>query len=243
VLPELHDAPSARDSVEARFAQGADGIKLFTVPLTAAEPFPVMSPEVVEAVTETAHRQGRPVFAHPTNLAGVTAAVHGGVDILAHSAPMAGPLPDALLAGMLRRRVALIPTLTLWEDDYGGDTVGMRQFVKAGQDQVRAYAERGGRILFGTDVGYLTRYDPTREYELMAEAGLDFPAVLRSLTTAPAEQFGRSDRTGRIAAGLDADLVAIEGDPAHDIRALVRVRLTMKRGRILFQSDVREAPR
>lgn len=241
-LPELLDAASAKDSVSARIRQGADGLKLFTVPMTRSEPFPVMSLPVIRAVAEAAHRHGRPVFAHPTNLAGVEVAVAGGVDILAHSAPMAGTFSDSLLSEMRRDRVAMIPTLTLWEDDYGRDTVGMRQFVQTGQDQVRAYAERGGRILFGTDVGYLDRYDPTREYQLLAGAGLDFPEILRSLTIAPAAQFGWRDRAGRIAPGLDADIVVVDGDPAQDILALARVRLTIKRGRILFRSATQEAP-
>jgi imidazolonepropionase-like amidohydrolase len=235
-LPELIDAGSARDSVRARVAQGADGIKIFTVPITRSEPFPVMPLDVVKAVAEEAHRARRPVFAHPTNLAGVEVAVAGGVDILAHSAPLAGSLPDSLLRDMQRRRVALIPTLTLWEDDYSGDTIGMRRFVRAGQDELRAYARRGGRILFGTDVGYLARHDPTREYQLMADAGLSWREILTSLTRAPADQFGWAGRAGRVAPGFDADIVAVDGDPAQDIRALGRVRLTMKRGRVLFHS-------
>ena len=132
--------------------------------------------------------------------------------------------------------VALIPSLMLWEIEFNGDAAGMRAFVGAGQDQTRAYVARGGRILFGTDVGYIDRYDPTREYELMAGAGLDFRSILRSLTTAPADQFGRGDRTGRIEAGLDADLVVVEGNPTADVRALGRVRLTMKRGEVLYQA-------
>jgi len=235
-LPELHDPAAARDSVRARVARGSDGIKLFTVPLTRRRPFPVMPLEVVEAVTDEAHREGLMVFAHPSNREGVEVATTGGVDVLAHSAPMGGELPASLLDEMSRRSVALIPTLTLWEDDYGADTTGMRAFVRAGQEQVRAYATRGGRILFGTDVGYLTRYDPTREYELMAEAGLSFVEILRSLTSAPSEQFGHAERTGRIAPGFDANLVVIAGDPLQDIRALAHIHLTMKRGRVLFHA-------
>ena len=238
-LPELHDATAARDSVRARVAQGADAIKLFTVPITRAWPFPVMAPDVVAAVTDEAHRAGRPVFAHPTNLAGIVAAVEGGVDVLAHTAAMTGPLPDSLMREMLAHGVALVPTLALWEDDFGPDTTGMGAFVRSGQAQLRAYAGAGGRILFGTDVGYTARYDPTREYELMAAAGLDFRAILATLTTAPADEFGRGGRTGRLAAGLDADVVVIDGDPARDIGALARVRLTMKRGRVIH--DARDA--
>jgi imidazolonepropionase-like amidohydrolase len=235
-LPELADARGARDSVRARITLGADGIKLFTVPLTQREPFPVLSLEIVRGVSEEAHAHGKRVFAHPTNLTGVAVAVAGGVDILAHSAPSAGSLPDSVLRNMQRNGVALIPTLTLWEDDYGSDTTGMRRFVRAAQEQVRVYAGRGGRILFGTDVGYLSRYDPMREYELMAEASLDFTAILTSQTTAPAEEFGFGAQTGRLAPGFDADVVVIDGDPSRDIRSLARVRFTLKRGRILYST-------
>jgi imidazolonepropionase-like amidohydrolase len=240
-LPELHGAVDGRDSVRARVAQGADAIKLFTVPITRTEPFPVMAPAVIKAVTDEAHRAGRLVFAHPTNQIGVQVALDGGVDILAHTVPMAGMLPDSLLNSMRRRLMALMPTLTLWEEDLGTDTAGIRRFTRAGQHQVRAYAERGGRILFGTDVGYITRYDPTREYELMAGAGLDFRAILASLTTAPADEFGSSRRTGRLSPGFDGDVVVIDGDPAKSIGTLGRVRLTIKRGRILYDADARSA--
>jgi imidazolonepropionase-like amidohydrolase len=234
-LPELRDAASARDSTALRITQGADAIKLFPVPITRTRPFPVMDPSVIRAVTETAHRAGRQVLAHPTDLAGIEVSLAAGVDILAHAAPTAGRFPDSIFTAMSNRRMALIPTLTLWEDEFGPDTLGMGEFVRTAQEQVRAYLERGGRILFGTDVGFIARYDPTREYQLMAGAGLDFPTILRSLTTAPAAQFGRDDRTGRIAPGLDADIVVVEGDPAREIEALARARLTMKRGRIIFQ--------
>jgi imidazolonepropionase-like amidohydrolase len=241
-MPELADARHARDSVRARMAVGADGIKLFTVPITRREPFPEMALGVVRAAVDEARAGGKRVFVHPTNAAGVALAVTGGADILAHTVPSAGDLPDSLLRDMQRRSVALIPTLTLWEDDYGPDTTGMRAFVRAAELQVQAFRAHGGRILFGTDVGYISRYDPTREYELMAHAGLDFSAILSSLTTAPAEEFGFGARRGQLAAGFDADIVVIDGDPVRDIRSLARVRLTFKRGQVLYPTPRTRAP-
>jgi imidazolonepropionase-like amidohydrolase len=143
---------------------------------------------------------------------------------------------------MQRRGVALIPTLTLWEEDYGPDTTGMRAFVRAAQQELWPFAVRGGRILFGTDVGYITRYDPTREDVLMLEAGLDFSAILASLTTAPAQEFGFGARRGQLAAGFDADIVVIDGDPICDIRSLGRVLFTFKRGQVLYPPPGPGAP-
>ena len=68
--------------------------------------------------------------------------------------------------------------------------------------------------LFGTDVGYMSDYDPTEEYVLMAEAGMSFRQILASLTTAPAEQFGESKQLGWVAAGFQADLVILKNDPS-----------------------------
>ena len=241
-MPELADARHARDSVRARMAVGADGTKLFTVPITRHEPFPVMALDIVRAAADETHAHRKRVFVHPTNLAGVVVAVTGGADILAHAVPSAGTIPDSLLRAMQRRGVALIPTLTLWEEDYGPDTTGIRAFVQAAEQEVRAFADHGGRILFGTDVGYISRYDPTREYELMAQAGLDFSAILASLTTAPAQEFGFGARRGQIAAGFDADIVVIDGDPVHDIRSLGKVRLTFKRGQVLYPTPRTRVP-
>jgi imidazolonepropionase-like amidohydrolase len=100
-------------------------------------------------------------------------------------------------------------------------------------DQLRAWAALGGTVLFGTDVGAVD-YDPTEEYTLMARAGLSFRQVLASLTVAPAERFGESRERGRIAAGLQADLVVLKDDPSNDIRALASVQYTIRAGRIIY---------
>ena len=53
------------------------------------------------------------------------------------------------------------------------------------------------------------------------------------LTTAPAARFGRA-RTGRLAPGLAADIVVLDGDPTQDVRAFAKVRTTMRDGRLLY---------
>jgi imidazolonepropionase-like amidohydrolase len=92
-------------------------------------------------------------------------------------------------------------------------------------------------VLFGTDVGYVTQYDPTEEYALMAKAGMTFPQLLASLTTAPAERFGASRQLGRIAPGLAADLTVLRNDPSKDIRALGAVQYTIRDGRFIYRSS------
>src|SRR5262249_5817730 len=145
--------------------------------------------------------------------------VQGGVDVLVHTTPNAGRLDEAILGSMKKSGVAVIPTLKLWRHELRHDRASAReQFVRAGVDQLRAWSASGGAVLFGTDVGYMDDYDPTDEYALMAEAGMNHRQILASLTTAPAERFGESARLGRIAAGLAADLVVLGQDPAKDVR-------------------------
>jgi imidazolonepropionase-like amidohydrolase len=95
--------------------------------------------------------------------------------------------------------------------------------------QLRDWVRAGGEVLFGTDLGAV-EYDPTPEYALMAQAGMTFPQILESLTTAPARRFGGD---AQVAPGLAADLVAFAGDPTEDVRALAQVRYTIRGGRVI----------
>jgi len=69
----------------------------------------------------------------------------------------------------------------------------------------------------------------------MQQAGLSFSQVLASLTTGPAARFARAADSGRIAAGMDADLVALDGNPERDITALARVRYTVRLGHVVYE--------
>jgi len=202
----------------------------------------VMDVALVRAVTEAAHARGAFVVAHPSNSAGARAAVEGGVDILAHTFPNErdGPWDRSLPAEMKARGMALIPTLKLWKYELeraGLPAEAVASRIRAAQDQVRSFAALEGQLLFGTDVGYMRDFDPSDEYRFLAEAGLGFREIHAMLTTAPAERFGAAERTGRIAPGLDADLVALEGDPETDPAAWTRVRFALRRGALVYERE------
>jgi len=59
--------------------------------------------------------------------------------------------------------------------------------------------------------------------------------ILAMLTTAPAARFAVAARTGRLAPGMAADVVVVDGRPEDDIRALARVRYTLRNGRIIYE--------
>ena len=240
-LPELASPSAASAMVDAVSDRGAEGVKLFTGSWATRTSIVVMPLDVVRAAADAAHRRGKFVIAHPSNSAGARVAIEGGVDILAHTFPSElDRRPwDRALPGMMRERgMALVPTLKLFP--YELKKVDLPPAVVAtvlgnGQAQLRAFAELGGQVLFGTDVGYMTEYDPTDEYVFMQAAGLSYARILASLTTAPAERFGAATKSGRLAPGLTADVVVLDGDPERDIRALAKIRYTVRGGRIIYR--------
>lgn len=245
-LPELATPAAAAPAVNAVLDGGADGIKIFSGSFMGdAEPI-LLPPEIIAATTAAAHARDSFVVAHPTSRAGLENAVANGVDILAHTAPSAGPLGEALVRQMLDAQVALIPTLKLWSyelDRAGAPPATTRAFEQAGVDQLAEYAAAGGEILFGTDVGYMTEFDTEEELVLMQRAGLDFDAVLASLTTAPAARFDAG--SGKVAEGEPGDLVVFERDPRADVTALSQAAITIRSGRVVHraaQTTKRSAP-
>ena len=105
------------------------------------------------------------------------------------------------------------------------------------QDSVREFgrfAAAGGKVLFGTDVDYMEDSDPTEEYELLAHAGLRPMQILASLTTTPAERWNEASRRGRLMAGMEVDIVVLNGDPAQSVRHFANVKCTLRGGRVIF---------
>jgi imidazolonepropionase-like amidohydrolase len=234
--------------VEAAIADGADHVKLFTGSWADPRTIVVMPEEIVRAAVETAHGRGRLVLAHPSDSAGARAAVEGGVDVLVHTFPteLRGPWDRTLPRRMHERRMGMAPTLKLWPYELGRQGLppaAIERVLATAEAQVRAFAELGGQVLFGTDVGYMTDYDPTDEYVFLQRAGLSAAQILAALTTAPAARFGVGGRTGRLEVGLDADVTVVEGDPARDIRALARVRYALRAGRLVFERSPASEPR
>jgi imidazolonepropionase-like amidohydrolase len=72
----------------------------------------------------------------------------------------------------------------------------------------------------------------------MSRAGMNFEQIL-SLTTSPAERFGYLNHSGRIAKGMDADLVVLRGDPKQDVTSSSKVRYTIGLGKIERSSILR----
>jgi imidazolonepropionase-like amidohydrolase len=235
VVEQLYVPASAEEAVhdvDENVAAGADLVKLFLVTgvrengrITLRN----MDAGVVVAATAEAHRLGKLVAVHPSNIDGVELALAGHIDILAHTIQDPENWTPAVVSRLIAAHVSLIPTLTLF-----GPTGSFAGIV----GEVRRYIDAGGQVLFGTDVGFLTDYQSLpREFAYLSDAGLTLPQLLETLTTAPARRFGFAGQSGRIAVGRDADLVILGGDPAEGVRILTRIRYTLRAGRILYASQ------
>ncbi len=226
-LPQPETPAAATAQVAANLEGGADITKLFTgswVERGRVLPMPV---DVATAAAAESHRRGKLVFSHPSNVPGLEVALAAHVDVLAHAVEDTRGFTPEHLRRMKEGDMAVIPTFEL----FGGDA-----WLFEVQDMVRQFARQGGQILFGTDVGFLTDYDPTDEVVLMSSAGFSWRDILASLTTSPAARFGEGDHRGRIAPGMDGDLVVLAHDPVRDVRAFTQVRFTIRGGRVIYSA-------
>ncbi len=235
---EVASPDQARARARQQLAEGADGVKLFTGSVVggAIGVLP-MDIDIARAVVAEAHRAGKPAFAHPSDMAGLEVSLASGVDVLAHTTPFSGPWDAALVQRLRAANLALIPTLTLFEAELRREAVPdqvIARFIADATQQVQMFAAAGGTVLFGTDAGYIDQFDTRRELELVARAGLDWRQILASLTTAPAGRFGEGKRKGRIAPGMEADLVLLGTDPAVDVMGYSNVQATIRSGRVIY---------
>jgi imidazolonepropionase-like amidohydrolase len=233
---EVANAAEARATAREHLDAGAAGIKVYAA--NYFPPFLTLPDDAIRAAVEEAHKRSKPAFAHPTTREGLLAAVRAGVDVLTHVTPQGGPWDDTVIAAMRQAKVAVTPTLRLFGYEVRHDAVSLGdRLARAGVEQLRAWVAAGGTVLFGTDVGYMSEYDPTDDYSLMAEAGMSFRQILASLTTAPAERFAESARLGRIAVGLAADITVLNQDPAREVRAFSNVRYTIRDGKLIYEAS------
>jgi imidazolonepropionase-like amidohydrolase len=178
---------------------------------------PTLPAPVLAAVVAAAAERGLGVTAHVGGAAEAAKALTAGVDELAHWPFDPAGLPDPLVDALAEAVVA-VPTLHI--DPSPARRAGVRRFLA-----------RGGRVLYGTDLG--NQGPPpgvdAEELRLLAEAGLEPAQALAAATSRAAAHLGLGD-TGRVEPGARADLLLVDGDPLTDLAALERVRLVTRDG-------------
>jgi imidazolonepropionase-like amidohydrolase len=207
--------------VRDQIGHGADWIKIYAdYRWGKSGAAPTFSLDEIKLVVETARSANVPVAAHATTTEGMRRAILGGVETIEHGD---GGTPEVFRL-MKERGVALCPTLAI----AGANAERKRAVFKAALDA-------GVTIASGSDVGVFAHGDNARELEAMVNFGMPLIDALRSATSIDARVLHMSDKIGSIKPGLLADVIAVEGDPTHDISALRKVRFVMKGGAIYKQ--------
>lgn len=235
-----------RRAVRERSERGADVVKIMTSGGAMTVGTDVMACQFslaeLRVVVETAHDLGLAVTAHAHPVPAVEQCVAAEVDGIEHCScltPTGFSTPPELAARLADAGTLVCPTL--------GRALGVEP-----PPQVKALMERAGATwesrleqvadLYRAGVTLVSGADsgisPGKPHGVMPEAVIDLldcgvPAdlALASATSAAAGACGLADRTGRLRAGLDADLLIIDGDPTLDITALRNVRAVVSRGR------------
>jgi len=219
-------------AVRSQIGHGADVVKIYVdyrwgPDNTAA---PTFTLEELKTAVEVAHSSGRIVAVHSGTTEGMRRAILAGVNTIEHGD---GGTPE-LFAMMKEKGIALCPTVAATEAiaTYHGWKKGIDPEPAGVQRKHYIFTEAmkaGVTICMGGDVGVFPHGDNAREMVLMAEYGMKPIDVLRSATSVNAGVFGLKT-LGNVKPGFLADLVAVEGNPSEDIKAVKQVKLVMKDG-------------
>lgn len=221
--------------VRDQIGKGADWIKVYADAAMGGQTIqPTFSLDELKLIVGTAKSAGVPVVAHAMSKEGMRRATLAGVETIEH-----GDHGDIeVFRLMANNGVALCPTLAAAEamSKYRGWTPGTKpepQSIQTVREMMRQAREAGVTIVNGSDMGVFAHGDGARELELLVEHGLKPVEALRVATSVAAKALHRADRIGAIKPGLLADLVAVDGDPTNEIRALRKVKLVMLGGEIV----------
>jgi imidazolonepropionase-like amidohydrolase len=255
-IPTLGPSDDVQAFVDARVAEGGDYVKIIY-----DHAFPTLTRAQLDEVIAAVHRRNRLAVVHATRQADAIDAIASGADGLVHIFADAAPSPElaprAARHGVfvvptlsVFESVTGAADGTWWQDVpqlAARVTPAMRRSLDArmpreigagmslahAQAAVGALHRAGVPILAGTDApspGSAHGLSLHRELELLVRSGLTPVEALAAATSGPARAFGFHDR-GRVAPGLRADLLLVEGDPTADIRATRRIVGVWKLGR------------
>ena len=209
---------AARSAVAQLVRAGASVIKIALNP----EVGPVLDEALLTEIVDVAHDYGLKVTGHISGIDELKKALRAGVDELAHMLMSFERIPDETIKEMVARGVAVVPTLSIRS---GRDR-------KRGIENLARFAEAGGTVVYGTDLGNegpRPGIDPL-EIDSMSKAGFTAGDIIRSATVDSAGWLGLKER-GVIETGASADMVAVPLSALESPQDLCDVAMVWRAGR------------
>jgi imidazolonepropionase-like amidohydrolase len=250
------DGPEGvRLMVRSLVKRGADFIKVLGsgggTPNTKSW-LPSFRPEEFVALVDETHRLGRRITIHCLNAAAMAQAAAAGADQIEHGWFMqdeAGhqEYVPAVADQLAAAGVAVTPTLSVGsyflkaahskQDPTADDELYLRRWERMlaqNIDHLGRLYEAGVTIVAGSDAGWgSSPFDALpEEVALLARAGMPPMSAIQAATSRAAAVMGREHEIGSVRPGLEADLIAVQGDPLADLAALRDLRLVMQAGAV-----------
>ncbi|MGB9467373.1 MAG: amidohydrolase family protein [Candidatus Acidiferrum sp.] len=233
-----------RELVRERKQQGADFIKLFASKSIREGGTQTMTDEQLAAACGEARSLGLRAIVHAHSAESAKAATLAGCTTIEHGAY----ITDDVFALMAQRGTYYDPNIGLVLQNYlenkekylgiGNYNEQGFAFMEKGIAIVRdtfkkALKHKDLKIVYGTDAVAGAHGRNYEEFIVrVRDGGQDPMAAIMSATSVSAESLGLKDKIGAIAPGLDADIIAMDGDPLHDVTAARRVVFVMKGGKV-----------
>jgi imidazolonepropionase-like amidohydrolase len=232
-----------RDDIRKKKADGADLIKIFASESIRTGGTPTLSQEQLDAACGETRAQGLRSMVHAHSAESIMRAARAGCTVVEHGA-LATQEAFNLLA---EKGVWFDPNIGLVTQNYLENKqrfLGIGSYTEEGfdamekalgvKDRMFAMALKTPRlkIVMGTDAVAGAHGQNAREAIERVKSGQKPMDAIMGQTSLAAESMDLQTMIGSIAPGLEADLVAVEGDPLTDITALQRVKFVMKGGKI-----------
>lgn len=192
------------------------------------------------AVVETARLFGRKVAVHAHGSDGILQALKLGVDSIEHGTM----LTEEVIALWAKSKTYYVPTLSTVNgykerlaanpNAYEPDVLAKIKWrIDITGKALEVLVPRGVKIAFGTDAGVSKHGRNGEEFELMVQHGMTPMTAIQAATVNAADLLGLSKDIGTIEAGKSADIIAVEGDPLADVRALKKMAFVMAQGKVV----------
>ena len=221
-------------------AAGADLIKIFAAN-SVRRPEPTLSQEQLNAACDEAKKLGLRTLVHAykdavrmATLAGCTEIEHGplasddDLKLLAQKGTWLDPQAGLVMENYLLNKEKFVGTPGFPEEVFPV----VKDMISIYHDFFKhALKTPGLKIVFGSDALAGSHGRNAEEFvDRVRDAGVNPMAAMVSANSLAAEAMGLSDQTGTISPGLQADIIALDGDPIKDITAVTRVVFVMKGG-------------